>query len=68
MKNFRRLVSYLRPYGWRFAFAALLTVVSVVGELLTPWLFGLTVEGSDPSDPFRRYFIRAHVTSASVAK
>ena len=44
MKNFRRLVSYLRPYGWRFAFAALLTVIGIVGELLTPWLFGLTVD------------------------
>ena len=32
-------------------------------------VFGLTVEGRDPSDPYGRgYFIRAHVTSATLVK
>ncbi|MBA3530882.1 MAG: ABC transporter ATP-binding protein [Ardenticatenales bacterium] len=44
MTNLRRLLSYIAPYRWRFALAGLLTVLSIVGELATPWLFGLTVD------------------------
>jgi ATP-binding cassette, subfamily B, multidrug efflux pump len=44
MNSLRRLITFLHPYRWRYALAALLTTLSIAGDLVTPWLFGMTVD------------------------
>jgi ATP-binding cassette subfamily B protein len=40
----RRLMGYLRPYGWSVAFAALLTLAVGPLNLAGPWLFEIAVD------------------------
>jgi ATP-binding cassette subfamily B protein len=44
MSNFRRLLSYVRPYRGRFILAGVLVVMMVVGELITPMIFGMAID------------------------
>lgn len=46
------------------------TALPTTAPVLANWqsLFGLVLRGSDPSDPFKDYFIRAHVTSATKTR
>jgi ATP-binding cassette subfamily B protein len=44
MATYKRLISYLNPYKWRFALAMLLITLAIVGDLFIPWLFGETVD------------------------
>lgn len=43
MKNFVRLLSYLKPYRKRFALALFLSVITIGFDLLVPMLFGWTI-------------------------
>jgi ATP-binding cassette subfamily B protein len=43
MKNFRRLLTYLKPYRWRFALSAFLMAIVISGDLVVPMLFGWTI-------------------------
>lgn len=43
MKNFVRLLRYLKPYRKRFSLAALLMSLSISGDLIVPMLFGYTI-------------------------
>ncbi len=43
MKNFRRLLSYLKPYQKRFTVAFILATITISFDLLVPMLFGWTI-------------------------
>ena len=44
MQTYKRLLSYILPYKGRYTLAMALVVLSVLCELLTPWLFGRAVD------------------------
>jgi len=46
------------------------TDLPTTAPVLADWesIFGLTLSGSDPSDPYKTYLIRAHVTKATKNK
>jgi ABC-type multidrug transport system fused ATPase/permease subunit len=44
MATFKRLLGYLGPYRGRFLLACWLTFLTVVGDMLTPRLFGWTID------------------------
>ncbi|MCA9975581.1 MAG: hypothetical protein KC413_07515 [Anaerolineales bacterium] len=43
MKNFWRLISYLKPYKRRFTLSFTLATISIGNDLLVPMLFGWTI-------------------------
>jgi ABC-type multidrug transport system fused ATPase/permease subunit len=43
ISNFRRLLSYLNPYKYRFALSFLLATITIGLDLLMPMLFGWTI-------------------------
>ncbi len=44
MSTYLRLIGYLGPYRGRFVVAMVLISLAIVGDLLGPWLFGLTID------------------------
>jgi ATP-binding cassette subfamily B protein len=54
MKNLFRLLSYLKPYKYRFALSALLAALTIGGDLLIPMLFGWTVNRGLESGQMRQ--------------
>ena len=44
MKDLRRLLGFIMPYRKRYAAAVALMIVVLVGDLVIPWLFGLTID------------------------
>lgn len=59
MKNFVRLLSYLKPYRKRFSLAFFLAVITIGFDLLVPMLFGWTISRGLESGMMNRVILFA---------
>ena len=61
MSNFRRLLSYIKPYKYRFALSFLLATFTIALDLVLPMLFGWTISRGLESGEMRRIVIFATI-------
>ena len=54
MKDLRRLLGFIWPYRRRYAVAISLMLVVLAGDLVIPWIFGLTIDEGLGSGELRR--------------
>lgn len=67
MKNFKRLLSYLKPYKYRFALSFFLAMITISFDLLLPMLFGWTISRGLESGVMNRVVLFAGILIAAGA-
>lgn len=65
MKNFWRLLSYLKPYRRRFTVSFLLAMLTISNDLLVPMLFGWTISRGLQSGDMRQVVLYAGLLIAA---